>query len=255
MSSRPLFTSDAEFSVFIGPMFQVGWAPACSGVTLSRSAADQPRNGPPEAVSTSLATSFGLPRAQALRERGVLGVDGHDLARLGGLEHQRAAGDQRLLVGQRQPRAAVERGQRRLQPERTDQRIEHDVGLGVAHQLGGGVGTAVGASPTASAALSSATATLVTPVASRWSASSCALAPPAARPTTSNRSGFAAMTSSAWVPIEPVLPRMSTRMRLLTRLLCPGQRGWRPSGLLRRADCVCRVVGGLVGETDFESVA
>ena len=28
------------------------------------------------------------------------------------------------------------------------------------------------------------------------------------------------MTSSAWVPIEPVLPRMSTRMRLLTRLLC-----------------------------------
>ena len=82
MSSRPLLTSDAEFSVFIGPMFQVGWAPACSGVTLSRSAADQPRNGPPEAVSTSLATSSALPRAQALRQRGVLGVDGHDLTRL-----------------------------------------------------------------------------------------------------------------------------------------------------------------------------
>jgi hypothetical protein len=30
---------------------------------------------------------------------------------------------------------------------------------------------------------------------------------------------LAAMTSSAWVPIEPVLPRISTRV-LLTDLLC-----------------------------------
>src|SRR3981189_3489910 len=56
MSSRPLLTSDAEFSVFIGPIDQVGCAPACSGVTCLSWAADQPRNGPPDAVSTSLAT-------------------------------------------------------------------------------------------------------------------------------------------------------------------------------------------------------
>ncbi|CKS91125.1 Uncharacterised protein [Mycobacterium tuberculosis] len=61
MTSSPLLTSDAEFSVFIGPIDHVGCAPACSGVTCSRSAADQPRNGPPEAVSTSLATSSGVP--------------------------------------------------------------------------------------------------------------------------------------------------------------------------------------------------
>ena len=43
--------------------------------------------------------------------------------------------------------------------------------------------------------------------------------PPAASPTTSKRSGLAAMTSSAWVPIEPVLPSMRTQ-DLLTDLLC-----------------------------------
>lgn len=41
MTSSPLLTSDAEFSVFIGPIDHVGCAPACSGVTCSRSAADQ----------------------------------------------------------------------------------------------------------------------------------------------------------------------------------------------------------------------
>ena len=61
ISSRPLLTSDAEFSVFIGPIDQVGWAPACSGVTSSRSSAAQPRNGPPDAVSTRLATSSAVP--------------------------------------------------------------------------------------------------------------------------------------------------------------------------------------------------
>ena len=33
ITSRPLFTSVAEFIVIDGPMFQVGWASACSGVT------------------------------------------------------------------------------------------------------------------------------------------------------------------------------------------------------------------------------
>src|SRR5580704_15998226 len=61
ISSSPLLTSDAEFSVFIGPIDQVGCAPACSGVTCSRSAADHPRNGPPDAVRTSLATSSAEP--------------------------------------------------------------------------------------------------------------------------------------------------------------------------------------------------
>src|SRR3954452_10841737 len=59
----------------------------------------------------------------------------------------------------------------------------------------------------------------VTPVSARCWASRPGLPPPAASPTTSKRSGLAAMTSSAWVPIEPVLPSISTRV-LLTDLLC-----------------------------------
>ena len=211
MSSSPLLTSDAEFRVFIGPIDQVGWAPACSGVTASRSAAAQPRNGPPEAVSTSLATSSARAAAQALGQRGVLGVDGHDLAGLRRPQHQRTAGDQRFLVGQRQPGARCQRGQRRSQAQRADQRIEDDVGLGLLDQPGDRVGPAGrGRRRAACAARSSATAILVTPVSARCRSSVSRLAPPAASPTTSKRSGLAAMTSSAWVPIEPVLP--STRV-------------------------------------------
>ena len=44
-------------------------------------------------------------------------------------------------------------------------------------------------------------------------ASNSGCAPPAASPTTSNASGWAAMTSSAWVPIDPVEPSMTIRRR------------------------------------------
>ena len=44
-----------------GPMFQVGWASACSGVTSSSSARLRCRNGPPLAVTTSRRTSSARP--------------------------------------------------------------------------------------------------------------------------------------------------------------------------------------------------
>ncbi len=54
-------TRVAEFTVTTGPIAQVGWASACSTVTSTSSAAERPRNGPPEAVSTSRATSSSRP--------------------------------------------------------------------------------------------------------------------------------------------------------------------------------------------------
>src|SRR5262245_28472197 len=62
ITSSPLFTSVAELIVITGPMFQVGWASACSGVMPSSSARSRPRNGPPLAVSTSRATSPPVPQ-------------------------------------------------------------------------------------------------------------------------------------------------------------------------------------------------
>ena len=137
-------TSDAEFSVFIGPIDQVGCAPACSGVTSSSRSADQPRNGPPEAVSTILATSSAVPPRRHCASAECSESTGTIWPGCGGLEHQRPAGDQRFLVGQRQPGAGGQRRQRRLQAQRADQRVEHDVGLGVLDQPGDGVGARVG---------------------------------------------------------------------------------------------------------------
>ena len=68
--------------VTTGPMSQVGCAIACSGVTSAASSRVRPRNGPPLAVMTSRRTSSARAAAQALGERGVLGVDRDDLARL-----------------------------------------------------------------------------------------------------------------------------------------------------------------------------
>ena len=51
--------SVAESTVIFGPMLQVGCASASDGVTSSSSARLRPRNGPPEAVSTSESTVSG----------------------------------------------------------------------------------------------------------------------------------------------------------------------------------------------------
>src|SRR5690348_16452494 len=56
------------------------------------------------------------------------------------------------------------------------------------------------------------------------------LPPPAVRPTTRKRPGFARTTSSAWVPMEPVEPRMTMSRGWVTQALCldsphPGANG------------------------------
>ena len=61
MSSRPLLTSVALLTVMTGPMVQVGWASACSGVTSASSALLRWRKGPPLAVTISRATSPARP--------------------------------------------------------------------------------------------------------------------------------------------------------------------------------------------------
>ena len=137
ITSSPLFISVAESIVILAPIDQVGWASAWSGVTAARSAAERPRNGPPEAVITSDSTVSGRGVAEALPERRMLAVDRQDRAvrALGRGRHQRPAGDQALLVGQGQVGAGLERRQGRGQPGRADDRVQHRVGAGVAHQL------------------------------------------------------------------------------------------------------------------------
>ena len=130
MTSRPLFISVAESIVILPPIAQVGCLSACSTVTSSSSARVRPRNGPPEAVTTSRSTVPARSPRDQLVQRGVLGVD-RDQLRAGGLGqrgHELAADDERLLVGQRDVDALGERDDRRAQAGRADDRVEHEVG-------------------------------------------------------------------------------------------------------------------------------
>ena len=135
ISSRPLLTRDAEFSVFIGPIDQVGMGAGLGGVTVSRSAALQPRNGPPEAVSTKRATSSGPPERRHCASAECSESTGTIWPGCGGLEHQRAAGYQRLFVGQRQPGAAGQRGQGGFQTQRADQPLRTTSAVGVSSMM------------------------------------------------------------------------------------------------------------------------
>ena len=65
ITSRPLFTSVAEFVVTSGPIDQRGCASACAGVTSASADRGRPRNGPPVAVITSRRTSSRRPPRSA----------------------------------------------------------------------------------------------------------------------------------------------------------------------------------------------
>ena len=133
ITSRPLFISVLESMVIFGPIFQVGCASACSTPTSARSAAVRPRNGPPLAVSTirdDLAAGVDA-GSQALMDRAVLAVDGHQFGAGGRPQrlHHRRPGDEALLVGQRQSLAQLQRADRDGEPGEADDTVDHHVGV------------------------------------------------------------------------------------------------------------------------------
>jgi len=82
--------------------------------------------------------------AESLRDGGVLGVDRDDLVACSGGEHELPTDDQRLLVRERQRAPRLERGEGRSEPDRAGDRIEHHVGLDIAHELLGLCGSESG---------------------------------------------------------------------------------------------------------------
>ena len=65
MISNALFINVAESTVIFGPIAQVGWAKASATVTWASCAAENVRNGPPLAVSTTRRTSSRRPACNA----------------------------------------------------------------------------------------------------------------------------------------------------------------------------------------------
>ena len=207
-----------ESTVIFGPIDQVGWASASSMVTSASSAAERPRNGPAAGGEHEAGhPGRDVVGPQALVEGAVLAVDRDQLGPRGatGPLHDRAGGDQRLLVGQRQPAPGLERGEGDGQAGEAHHAVDDHVGL--LGQAGQGTvtgphlalrqpGRQLGAAPTASA-----TATTLGRWASAWAISASICVPLAPMAVSSKRSGSAASTSSVWVPIEPVEPARATR--------------------------------------------
>ena len=216
ITSRPLLTSVAELVVITRPIAKLGWASACSGVTSASSSAAAPAERAAGRGEHEAAYLLGGAGAQALRDGAVLGVDRHDLARPGALLDQRAADDQRLLVGQGERGAGVEGGEGGAQADGAGDAVEHDVARPARRPRW---------RPPRPARRTPAR----TPRPGRRTAPGCD--PPAVRPTTRNRSGLARTRSSAWVPMDPVEPRI-TMSRTVTPAVCQdGPRGQRRGGL------------------------
>ena len=185
-----------------------GCASACSTVTSSSSARMRPRNGPPEAVSTSLSTVPGRSPAISWCSAECSESTGIDL-RPGGLGQRRdelAADDQRLLVGQREVDPLPGSPRRRPQPGRADERVEHEVGAESATQLARAPRGPTSTSPSvhASAARAAGAGSPARSAARRAGAP----APISAsceelRGQADDLEVPAPTTSSAWVPIEP----------------------------------------------------
>ena len=221
MTSSPLFINVAESMVILGPIDHVGWRNASSGVTAPRSAAGRSRNGPPDAVSMYRRTS------RPVRDHRRTGESRCARCRQGESPRRGAA-----------PPATIRR------PAITSTSLLASATVfpaSMAASVAPSAAVPADAHSTRSTRGSVATATrassphpdTVAPVSApdarrRPSASSSASATtagrtraicsakrstlrPAARPTTSRRSGCAVTTERALRPIEPVEPRMAIR--------------------------------------------
>ena len=130
MTSRPLFIIEAESMVIFWPMLQFGCFSACASVACSMSAggpgAERPARGGDDHAHQFLAIAGG----KRLKQCVVFGIGRQDAGPgfRRALHEEIAGANQAFLVGERDRRAAVDRGQRGLQPGRTAHRRHHPVG-------------------------------------------------------------------------------------------------------------------------------
>ena len=159
------------------------------------------------------------PSMQALVQRAVLRVDGDDLGARSRprLLHHGCGGDQRLLVGQGQPLARLERGQRHRQPGEPDDPVEHHVRLAgrLHHALGADEHLGAGGHAGHHVADSGRGRRSTTTSGRNSWPGPPGPRPSAARPAAGRGSESCSlrMTSSACVPIEPEEPiRLTERI-------------------------------------------
>ena len=216
MTSRPLLTRVAEFVVTTGPIRQVGWASACSGVTSARSAAGRPRNGPPLAVSTSRRTSRSAPARRHWASAECSESTGTIWPGAAAAVTSSPPMIRDSLLASASVLPGPQRRERGRQADGAGDAVEHDVRRprgDLGHRVRAGEDLGAGwcsAARSGASAAGSSTATTRTPSSAACSASSSGCPPPAASATTRKRSGLRRITSTACVPMDPVDPSRTT---------------------------------------------
>ena len=116
----PCSSCVAESIVIFGPIDQLGWRSACSGVAALIASSVQVRNGPPDAVRIMRRTSSRRPEPSAWNIALCSQSTGSTVApACAGAAHEQSAGaDQTFLVGERDRGAAFDRRHGRLQADR-----------------------------------------------------------------------------------------------------------------------------------------
>lgn len=218
ITSRLLLTIVAELIVTTGPIAQVGCASACSEVTSCSESRLRPRNGPPLAVTTRRRTSSARPprsacaRAECSESTGTI-WPGPATALTSGPP---ATSDSLLASASVEPACRAARvGRRPIEPvmplsTTSVGRAAASVAASGPTRTFGVIPCSASASRRAGSRAGSATATTSTPNSAAWAASAATSPPPAASTETVNRSRLRRTTSSAWVPMDPVLPRITT---------------------------------------------
>lgn len=239
MTSRPLLTRVAELIVMTGPIAQVGWASACSRVTSASSSRVRPRKGPPEAVTTSLRTSARVPAASAWKSAACSESTGMICpgAASAFTRGPPTISDSLLARASVRPAFSAARvGASPMEPVMPLSTVWQSLAAravaasGPARISGSGSPapywsrSAVRRAGTASSA---ATATVVTPSRRACSARRATRLPAAESAVTRKRSGLRRTRSMAWVPMDPVEPRItrSRRPSAASKTRCGSARG------------------------------
>src|SRR3954447_6698154 len=227
ISSRPLFISVAESIVILPPMSQVGWRSASATVTSSSSARERPRNGPPLAVSTSLVTLPGRSPAISWASAECSESTGTICAPVASASCMTSSPpttrDSLLASARSMPSPSVATvGPRPAEP--TSALRTRSASASTTSRTRPSAPASTSPSVHASAARAAASASASAMRRTSW-ARACSTSASHERsadsPTSSNSWPEPARRSRAWVPIEPVEPRMSRRRGTAPRVREP----------------------------------
>src|SRR3954452_2002807 len=219
--------SVAESIVILPPMSQVGWRSASSTETSSSWARERPRNGPPEAVSTSLTTVPGRSPSMSWCSAECSESTGMTRAPVASASCMTSSppttSDSLLASARSIPSPSVATvGPRPALPTSalSTRSASASTTSRTRPSAPASTSPSVHASAARAAASASASAMRLTPC-----VRACSTRPSQERsadsPTSSKSSPEAARRSSAWVPIEPVEPRMSRRRGTAPRVREP----------------------------------